>query len=138
MAPPLSGRYPSVRAESPKMVVVMDERRDHVRAEVSASAIVLTRHNRGVAVTIDSLSISGARLAGPLTVDRGEVLSILFEIDGHPIEVSGEVIRVESRDLLFDHFSVRFGALSPEARTLIGHLVRDTLDRRHDRRRVAT
>jgi hypothetical protein len=109
----------------------MHDRREHPRADVGTSAVVLARHNGGVVVSIESLSISGARLAGQLTVDTGEIVQILFEVDGHPIEVDGEVLRVESRDLYRDQISVRFGELTTATRTLITQLVRKTLDRQH-------
>lgn len=105
------------------------DRREHPRADIQASAIVLVRHNDGVAAWIESISTGGARLAGTLTLDPGEHVQILFEIEGHPLEVTGEVIRVEARDLLHDHFAVRFIDLTEESLELIRRVVRRTLER---------
>jgi hypothetical protein len=44
------------------MDVVEPERRNEPRAEASTMAIVLARHNAGVELAIDSISVSGARL----------------------------------------------------------------------------
>jgi hypothetical protein len=107
----------------------MEERRLHPRANVCASAVVLVRHNRGVMMSVDRLSISGASLVGPLTVDRGEHMQILFEIDGHPVDITGEVVRVEARGLMVDHVVVRFVDLAEHTRDLIQDLVTRTLER---------
>ena len=107
----------------------MEERRLHPRANVCASAVVLVRHNRGVMMSVDRLSISGASLVGPLTVDRGECMQVMFEIDGHPVEITAEVVRVEARGLMVDHVVVRFVDISEHARELIHELVTKTLER---------
>ena len=105
------------------------DRREHPRADIHASAVVLVRHNDGVSSKIESLSMGGALMVGPLTLDPGERIQILFEIDGHPIEVIAEVIRVEVRELLHDHFAVRFIDLTSESRELIYRVVVRTLER---------
>lgn len=105
-----------------------DERRRDPRAEICASAIVLARHNDGVAFTIESISVSGARLAGPLALDVGERVHLLFEMDGHPVEVTGEVVRVDRQDLASDHIAVRFIEVAEDTRALIRDLVVRTLD----------
>jgi hypothetical protein len=107
----------------------MEDRRRHPRANVCASAVVLARHNRGIMMSVDRLSISGASLAGPLSVDRGEHVQIMFEIDGHPIELTGLVIRVEARGLMADQVAVEFVDVPEPARALIDGLVTRTLER---------
>jgi len=90
---------------------------------------VLARHNVGVAVTLESVSIGGARFVGPLSLETAEEIQILFEIDGHLFEVRAEVVRIESRDMVRDRVAVRFVELTPEARELLHGLVEQTLDR---------
>lgn len=43
-------------------------------------------------MTIESLSISGARLSGSGTFGMGERVQVLFEVDGAPIDVTAEVV----------------------------------------------
>ena len=104
------------------------DRRRHPRASMNHTATVLARHNTGVPFTIECLSIGGAKLRGPLTLDRGELIHVLFEIDGHPVEVGAEVIRVISEDIMTDHVAVRFITIESDARELIRELVWRTLD----------
>ncbi len=105
----------------------MDERRKQPRIEVSTTAVVLARHNDGVTMTIESLSVSGARMVGPLTVAVDEPLQILFELDGRPIDVRAEVVRVEPRDTATDRVSVRFVEVQPAAHDAIYEIVRQRL-----------
>jgi hypothetical protein len=106
----------------------VSERREHPRADICTTAIVLARHNAGVSFTIESISLGGARLAGPLTLASGERIQLLFEIDGRPIEVFGDVIRVDRQDINTDHIAVKFVELTAETRELIRDLVRRTLE----------
>lgn len=99
------------------------ERRQDTRAQVATTAVVLARKNTGVALTIDSISTGGARLVGPLTLAVGERVQMLFELHDTPIEVAGEVVRIETEDLLTDRIAVRFIDLKPYARLLIRELV---------------
>jgi hypothetical protein len=105
----------------------IDDRRQAPRVEVSTSAIVLARHNNGVAFVIESMSTSGARLAGPLTLGVGERVQILFEIDGHPIDVCAEVVRVEKFDMMTDRVAVTFRDVDAETQKRIVQLVQQTL-----------
>src|SRR5258705_3238528 len=98
------------------------ERRSAPRVDVCTTAVVLARHNDGIAFTIESLSISGARMVGPLTLDRGERVTIMFEAAGHPIEVRGEVVRVERQTISDDRVAIRLVELSDETRDAIRRL----------------
>jgi hypothetical protein len=84
---------------------------------------LLARHNRGITVTVESMSVDGARLAGPTTLDVGERVQVLFEIEGHPLEVHAEVVRVESRDMSNDRIAVRFVEIDDDTRDQIRRLV---------------
>ena len=105
------------------------ERRQHPRVDASlASAVILARHNPGVAFSIESISAGGARLVGPLTLEVGERIQILFELEGVPIDVEANVVRVDRQDFVTDHIAVSFKNLSDEARGVIYELVERALD----------
>jgi hypothetical protein len=105
-----------------------DERRKHARAEISMVAVVLARHNPGVAMTIDSLSLGGARLSGPATFARDERVQVLFDIEGTPLDIAAEVVRVEHQDIVIDRIAVRFVSLTQPQRAAIRHLVQRVLE----------
>lgn len=77
---------------------------------------------------IESISTGGALLVGPLTLDRGEQVQILFEIDDHPIDVVGEVVRSENHDVMTDRVAIKFINMNAETRMLVRELVRRTLE----------
>ena len=104
------------------------DRRAHPRVDVSTSAVVLVRSNAGVNATIDSISLGGARLTGQFALDPTERIQILFEFEGDLVWVTGDVIRVEARDLFCDRVAVRFVDLAGEARELVRKLVLQTLE----------
>ncbi|MEO8840974.1 MAG: PilZ domain-containing protein [Kofleriaceae bacterium] len=105
-----------------------DERRQYPRAPAATTAIVLARHNDAVALTIASISLGGARLEGSITVAMGERVQILFDVEGHPVDVTGEVVRVEMIDMAIDHIAVRFVDATVEAKELIRQLVELSFD----------
>lgn len=107
---------------------VTDDRREHVRVDFNTKAIVLARHNAGVALAIDSISVGGARLIGEITVQVGEHVQILFEIEGHPLDVKAEVVRAEQIDMATDHIAVRFLKLAADTSELLRALVQRHLD----------
>lgn len=94
---------------------------------MSTTAVVLVRHNTGVEVTIDSISMGGARFVGPLTVAIGERVQILFEIEETPVEVTAEVVRVEHDNITIDRFAARFVDLDANVRLRIRSLVLKSL-----------
>lgn len=106
----------------------MNNRREHPRVEVTAHAVILARHNEGVTFTIESISVGGARLVGPLTLEVGERVLVLFEVAGTPIDVEGEVVRAERQDMMNDRVAIAFKNVSETARSLIHQLVLTSLD----------
>lgn len=52
--------------------------------------MVLVRHNTGVAMMIENISLGGLQLVGPLTVQPGERLEMLFQCEQKSIDVAGE------------------------------------------------
>lgn len=105
-----------------------DERRVYPRATAATTAIVLARHNASVVLTIASISLGGARMVGTITVEIGERIQILFDVEGHPVDVSGEVVRTEMIDMATDHIAVRFVDVSSDAKDLIRRLVEISTD----------
>jgi hypothetical protein len=123
-----AGRYPRryrawAYAFGSEEAVISIDRRVHPRAEVKKTAVVLARHNAGVTVTIESVSIGGARFVGPLTLREGERIQILFEVDGHPVDVGAEVIWGKPQDINHDRVAVRFVEIPDDAKELIHKLV---------------
>lgn len=104
------------------------ENREYPRATTAAQAVVLARHNNGVGLTIVSLSLGGARLVGSISVDVGERVQILFEFDGQPVDVEGEVVRTESLDMATDHIAVRFVSLTSKAKESIRAMVDHSME----------
>lgn len=100
----------------------MDERREHARGNVTACAMVLARHNEGVAFAIERISVGGARFVGPLTLQAGDHVQLLFELEGTPVDVEGVVV-VERHDIINDRVAISFKNLSEATRALI-HQIR--------------
>jgi hypothetical protein len=105
------------------------ERPANPRADIS-TAIVLARHNNGVAMMIESISTSGARLVGPVTLIVGERIQALFDVEGIPVEVFADVVRVETQDIATDRITVRFVDVSDEKRAYLQRLVHRRFRRR--------
>lgn len=101
----------------------MDERREHARGDFTASATILARHNAGVAFSTESISVGGVRLLGPLTLEAGEHVQLLFELEGTPVDLEGVVVRSERHDVINDLVAISFKNLPDAARELIQQLV---------------
>jgi hypothetical protein len=105
----------------------MSEQRSAPRVGISTRATV-SEGRRSAAFTIDSLSISGARLVGPLVLKLGQRIEIVLQLDTGPIQVDAEVVRVDTPDLMTDQIAVRFVDPSPETRASIREVVRQRLE----------
>ena len=81
--------------------------------------------SRAAQFTIDNLSLGGARLVGSMALRLGQQIDIEFEVDTGPIKVTGQVVRVDTPDLIEDQIAVRFLELDPDVRVAI----RDTVMR---------
>jgi hypothetical protein len=81
--------------------------------------------SRAAPFTIDNLSLGGARLVGSMVLRLGQHIDIEFNLDSGPVKVTGEVVRVDTPDLIEDQIAVRFLELQPEVRIAI----RDTVMR---------
>ncbi len=102
------------------------------RVPTSILATVTAGKRTGVRFTIENISITGAKLEGPLTLARGERIGILFTAAGHSVQLSAEVVRVETADLMTDQIAARFIDPTPEDKEAIQALVNKLLDERAD------
>ena len=63
---------------------------------------------RQLRVVIDRLSTDRARMTGSLTLALGQRIEIGLTLDAAALAVTGEVVRVHTKDLLTDQITVRF------------------------------
>jgi len=83
--------------------------------------------SRAAPFTIDNLSLGGARLIGTMALRLGQQIDIEFTVDSGPVKVTGEVVRVDTPDLLEDQIAIRFVDLAAEVRSAIRETVSRTL-----------
>jgi hypothetical protein len=104
------------------------------RAQRVPTSIVatVTAGKRCEPFSIENISVSGAKLEGPLSLKKGEHITILFEAEGHSVRLAAEVMRVETPDLMTDQIAARFIDPSPADREVIQHLVNKLLDEQAD------
>jgi hypothetical protein len=100
--------------------------RAHPRVETNTRATV-TKGTKQVPFTIDNLSLGGARLIGELALQKGQKVEITLELDSGRVSVVGEVVRVDTPDLMTDQIAVRFIDPTPEAKAAIRDVVMRTL-----------
>ena len=98
------------------------------RVDANLKAVVTAGPKRSVPFTIDSMSVTGARLTGPLALVLGQVMSVTFTATGHSVTVEVEVVRVDTADLLNDQVAVRFIKVPNEAKDAIDDFVRQRLE----------
>lgn len=96
------------------------------RIDTNTRATV-TKGAKQVPFTIDNLSLGGARLIGELALQKGQKIDITLELDSGTVSVVGEVVRVDTPDLMTDQIAVRFLDPTPEARAAIKDVVLRTL-----------
>jgi hypothetical protein len=99
------------------------ERRDP-RIRTNTRAVVWFG-SRAAQFTIDNLSLGGARLVGSMALRLGQHIDIEFELDSGPVKVTGEVVRVDTPDLIEDQIAVRFLDVASDVKLAI----RDTVMR---------
>ena len=98
------------------------------RVDANLKAVVTAGPKRSVPFTIDSMSVTGARLTGPLALVLGQVMSVTFTASGHSVTIEVEVVRVDTADLLNDQVAVRFIKVPNEAKDAIDDFVRQRLE----------
>jgi PilZ domain len=100
------------------------EARKHPRAEVGASAIVVTATAYLGTYRVRNLSMGGALLAGRSLLLVGERIGILFRIKGvEAMSVPADVLRADRRESGDQLFAAAFRDLSPAAESAIGRIV---------------
>jgi hypothetical protein len=100
------------------------EARKHPRAEVRASALVVTATAYVGTYRVRNLSIGGALLAGTSLLIVGERIGIVFRIKGvEGMSVPADVLRAERRESGDQFFAAAFRDLSPVAESAIGRIV---------------
>lgn len=114
----------------------MPEQRQAPRVETALSAVV-TVGKRRVLFRIDDLSTSGARLSGALTLVLHERIGLSIVLEGAPIEVEAEVVRVHTADLVTDQAAVRFIDLPAHCRDALAQFVSTVLVGPDDERETA-
>lgn len=100
--------------------------RANPRIDTNTRATV-TKGNRQVPFVIDNLSLGGARLVGELALQKGQKIEITLELDSGTVNVTGEVVRVDTPDLMTDQIAVRFLDPTAEAKAAIKDVVMRTL-----------
>jgi hypothetical protein len=96
------------------------------RIETNTRATV-SKGTRKVPFVIDNLSLGGARLIGELALQKGQKIDITLELDTGMVDVIGEVVRVDTPDLMTDQIAVRFIEPSEAAQAAIKEVVMRTL-----------
>ena len=89
--------------------------------------MVFARHNEPVILTLTSISLGGARLAGVITVAVGERIRILFELEGQQVDLDAEVVRVQMVDMSSEHIAARFIALDSDSTELVRRMVQRSI-----------
>ena len=96
------------------------------RIDTNTRATV-SKGNKQVPFVIDNLSLGGARLIGELALQKGQKIDITLELDSGTVSVVGEVVRVDTPDLMTDQIAVRFLDPTEEAKAAIKDVVMRTL-----------
>lgn len=105
---------------------VLEERRAAPRVATSLAATI-TAGRRKIELTVENLSVTGARLVGPMPMTVGQRLRVTFVLDGVSVDVLADVVRVQSPNLLTDRAAVRFVDVCPRSRAAIAALVANAL-----------
>ena len=95
----------------------------------SIEATVAHGKRAPVAFTIENISVTGAKMQGPLTLKLKERITIVFFSENERIEVQADVVRVDTADLLNDEIAVHFVTPSDEVTAKIAALVDKALDK---------
>jgi hypothetical protein len=74
------------------------------------------------------MSVTGARLTGPLTLAKGQTLSVTFTAAGQSVTIEVEVVRVDTADLLNDQVAVHFIKVPDDAKGAIEQFVKKRLE----------
>lgn len=93
------------------------------RVQTSIVARVSAGKRADVRFTILNVSVTGAKLEGPLALKLHQRISIKFESGDLSAEVEAEIVRVDTPDLLIDQIAARFVDPSSEARDVLRQII---------------
>ena len=106
------------------------DRRIHPRARTPATtAVVLARDSYSGVFVVDDLSSSGACLVGRLTLATGELVKVIFDLDGRPITVAARVVRIEPAARSRVRIAVEFRDVSYATQHFLQRLVLASIER---------
>lgn len=92
-------------------------------------ATVAVGKRAAVAFTIENISVTGAKMQGPLTLRLKDRVTISFVAEQERIEVQADVVRVDTADLMNDEIAVHFVAPTEEITAKIAALIGKALDK---------
>ena len=95
----------------------------------SIDATVATGKRAPVPFTIENISVTGAKMQGPLTCKLKDRITIVFFDDKERIEVQADVVRVDTADLMNDEIAVQFVTPSDDVTAKIAALIAKALDK---------
>ena len=95
----------------------------------SIDATVAMGKRAPVSFTIENISVTGAKMQGPLTLKLKDRITIVFFDDKERIEVQADVVRVDTADLMTDEIAVQFVTPSDDVTAKITALVAKALDK---------
>jgi len=98
------------------------------RVPTSIVATVTAGKRTGVIFRILNVSVTGAKLEGPLSLALKDKIKIRFDWEGTSVELAAEVVRVDSPDLMTDQIAACFIETPPETQTAIQDLVARLLE----------
>jgi len=98
------------------------------RVPTSIVATVTAGKRSGVIFRILNVSVTGAKLEGPLSLALKDKIKIRFDWEGTSVELAAEVVRVDSPDLMTDQIAAHFIEMPPETQAAIEALVARMLE----------
>jgi hypothetical protein len=98
------------------------------RVETSITAKVTAGKRKDITFTIENISISGAKMEGPLALALKDTIGVVFTAEGKSIQVKAQVVRVDTADLMTDQIAVAFIDPDAETREALRLLVNKHLD----------
>jgi hypothetical protein len=106
-----------------------DERRQHPRVDVVATAVILTDGSRPVHYPVDDLSVGGALLrGGPRLTTRSEIRLALYLGGNEPLIIDAEPVRHKRRARPGSALAVAFRSLTPVEEDVIQDAILKALE----------
>src|SRR5512142_2004402 len=82
-----------------------------------------------VPFTIENISVTGAKMQGPLTLRLKDRITIVFFAERERIEIQADVVRVDTADLLNDEIAVQVVPPSDEVTAKIAAMIDKSPDK---------